>query len=93
MDKYQIIPNHLHGILEIRRRGVVPALSMIMDKPDLIDIGDDTIVPSSTNSDNPLIQSHMNDEKSRNINEKGDMDTGNHAPANGPDIWANNWRI
>jgi hypothetical protein len=66
----------MHGILEIRRRGGVTPSTRIMDKPDLIDIGDDTIVPFSTNSDNPLMQSHMNDEKSRNINEKTDMETG-----------------
>jgi hypothetical protein len=64
------------AIWVIMRRGGVTPPTRIMDKPDLIDIGDDTIVPFSTNSDNPLMQSHMNDEKSRNINEKGDMETG-----------------
>jgi len=28
LDEYRIMPNHIHGILEIRRRGVVPAPSM-----------------------------------------------------------------
>ena len=85
LDEYRIMPNHIHGILEIRRRGVVPAPSRIMDKPDLIAIGDDTIIPSPTKSDNPLTQSPINDEKTGNINEKTDMETGDLCDASTDD--------
>ena len=77
LDKYQIMPNHLHGILEIRRRGVVSAPSRIMDKPDLIDNVEDTIVPPSMNDDKPLFQQYMNNEKPGEINQTMYMETGN----------------
>ena len=33
LDEYQIMPNHMHGIVEIKRRGAVSAPSKMADKP------------------------------------------------------------
>jgi len=77
LDEYQIMPNHMHGILEIRRRGVVSAPSRMMDKPDLIDIVEDTIAPPSMNDDKPFYQQYMNNEKPGKINQTMYMETGN----------------
>jgi REP element-mobilizing transposase RayT len=73
LDVYQIMPNHMHGILEIRRRGVVSAPSRIIDKPVLIDIGDEPIAPSSMNGDNP----RKNNEDPGEMNQTLDMETEN----------------
>ena len=50
IDEYVIIPNHMHGIIQIGRRGAVSAPSLKSEKPGLMNTGDNVEILPGVNA-------------------------------------------